>query len=207
MRLRRAISFSRSAVLSSVMGIYFTVKIRKGTKYLLPKTKIGQQAIIFSPADQLSVVQELFATSGKQTIEQTEALSRARENKNEVSLQGQPVPMPHIKLETIINAPIERCFDLARSIDLHKISTGNTQEEAIAGTTSGLIGLNETVTWRARHFGVRQTLTSKITEFERPHFFVDEMLEGAFKSIYHKHIFRPHPRPLSKGEGSRVLPL
>lgn len=98
--------------------------------------------------------------------------------------------MPHIHLELQINAPIERCFDLARSIDLHKLSTGNTQEEAIAGTTSGLIGLNETVTWRAKHFGVRQKLTSKITEFERPHFFVDEMLEGAFKSIHHKHIFK-----------------
>ncbi|MGE0635834.1 MAG: cell division protein [Bacteroidia bacterium] len=98
--------------------------------------------------------------------------------------------MPKIHLETRINAPIDRCFDLARSIDLHKLSTGNTQEEAIAGTTTGLIGLNETVTWRAKHFGVWQKLTSKITEYERPHFFVDEMLEGAFKSIYHKHQFR-----------------
>lgn len=97
--------------------------------------------------------------------------------------------MPHIHLKIQINAPIDSCFDLARSIDLHKLSTGNTQEEAIAGTMSGLIGLNETVTWRAKHFGVWQKLTSKITEFERPHFFVDEMLDGAFKSIYHKHQF------------------
>lgn len=111
--------------------------------------------------------------------------------------------MPHIHLEIHINAPIDRCFDLARSIDLHKLSTGNTQEEAIAGTTSGLIGLNETVTWRAKHFGVWQKLSSKITEFERPHFFVDEMLEGAFKSIYHKHTFKPHPLPLSEGRGEQ----
>lgn len=98
--------------------------------------------------------------------------------------------MPIIFLETRINAPIYRCFDLARSIDLHKLSTGNTQEQAIAGTTTGLIGLNETVIWRAKHFGVWQKLTSKITEFERPYLFTDEMLEGAFKSIYHKHLFR-----------------
>jgi len=101
--------------------------------------------------------------------------------------------MPHIHLEIQINAPIDRCFDLARSIDLHKLSTGNTQEEAIAGITSGLIGLNETVTWRAKHFGVWQKLSSKITEYERPNFFVDEMLEGAFKSIYHKHTFTSAP--------------
>ncbi len=98
--------------------------------------------------------------------------------------------MPKIHLETRINAPIERCFDLARSIDLHKLSTGNTQEEAIAGTTSGLIGLNETVTWRAKHFGVWQKLSSKITEFERTNLFTDEMLEGAFKSIHHRHHFK-----------------
>jgi ligand-binding SRPBCC domain-containing protein len=115
--------------------------------------------------------------------------------------------LPTIHLELQINAPIDRCFDLARSIDLHKLSTGNTQEEAIAGTTLGLIGLNETVIWRAKHFGVWQTLSSKITEYERPHFFVDEMLEGAFKSIYHKHTFTPHPQPLSlmRGEQSATL--
>lgn len=111
--------------------------------------------------------------------------------------------MPYIRLETRINAPIERCFDLARSIDLHKLSTGNTQEEAIAGTTTGLISLNETVTWRAKHFGIWQKLSSKITEFERPHFFVDEMMEGTFKYIYHKHQFRPHPQPLSEGRGEQ----
>jgi len=112
--------------------------------------------------------------------------------------------MPHIHLETQINAPIDRCFDLARSIDLHKLSTGNTQEEAIAGTTSGLIGLNETVTWRAKHFGVWQKLSSKITEYERPNFFVDEMLDGAFKSIYHKHIFTSAPLSLRRGVGGEV---
>ncbi len=53
--------------------------------------------------------------------------------------------MPRIILDTWINAPVERCFDLARSIDLHKISTEQTNEKAISGVTSGLIGLNETV--------------------------------------------------------------
>ncbi len=97
--------------------------------------------------------------------------------------------MPKIKLKTEINSTIEICFDLARSIDLHKISTAKTNEQAIEGTTSGLINLNETVTWQATHFGVRQKLTSKITAFDRPKYFRDEQLKGAFKSIYHEHIF------------------
>lgn len=98
--------------------------------------------------------------------------------------------MPTLYLKTCINAPLEIVFDLARSIDLHKISTNHTNEEAIAGVTSGLIGLNQTVTWRAKHFGIYQKLTSKITEYNYPTFFVDEMVSGAFKCFRHQHIFQ-----------------
>jgi len=97
--------------------------------------------------------------------------------------------MPKIQLTTSINAPIEKVFDLSRSIDLHMESTKQTGEQAIAGKTIGLIELGETVTWRARHFGIWQTLTSKITEFNRPNLFVDEMVNGAFKSFRHEHHF------------------
>lgn len=97
--------------------------------------------------------------------------------------------MPIIELRTEIQAPAEICFDLSRSIDLHKRSTQHTQEEAVAGITSGLIGLNETVTWRAKHFDFWLQLTSRITEFKRSEFFVDEMVEGIFKSMRHEHHF------------------
>ncbi|WP_236017274.1 SRPBCC family protein [Roseivirga sp. E12] len=79
---------------------------------------------------------------------------------------------------------------MSRSIDLHKISTKDTNEEAIAGKMSGLIELNESVTWRAKHFGVYQKLSSRITEFDRPNYFVDEMIEGAFSSFRHQHVFK-----------------
>jgi ligand-binding SRPBCC domain-containing protein len=97
--------------------------------------------------------------------------------------------MLRIQLITSINAPIEKVFDLSRSIDLHMESTKQTGEKAIAGKTSGLIGLGETVTWRAKHFGIWQTLTSKITEYNCPNLFVDEMVSGAFKSFRHEHHF------------------
>jgi ligand-binding SRPBCC domain-containing protein len=99
--------------------------------------------------------------------------------------------MPLITLNTIIHAPLEICFDLSRSIDLHTISTQHTGERAIAGVTTGLIGLGETVTWQAKHFGIWQTLTSKITEFDRPIYFVDEMVQGAFNRFRHEHRFEP----------------
>ena len=80
-------------------------------------------------------------------------------------------------LSTKIKAPIERCFDLSRSIELHKLSTAHTNEEAIDGVTTGLIKLDEHVTWKATHFGISQKLTSKITEFQRPSYFIDEMIQ------------------------------
>jgi ligand-binding SRPBCC domain-containing protein len=64
-----------------------------------------------------------------------------------------------------------------------------SNEEAIEGVTSGLIGLNQTVTWRARHFGIYHRLTSKINQFTSPTFFVDEMLIGPFNSMRHEHHF------------------
>ena len=68
-------------------------------------------------------------------------------------------------------------------------SAKQTGERAIGGRTSGLLELGETVTWRARHLGVWQTLTSKITEFDYPNSFTDVMVEGAFKSFTHEHVF------------------
>jgi len=98
--------------------------------------------------------------------------------------------MPRIELTTLISAKKEIVFDLSRSIDLHEISTKKTNEKAIKGKTSGLIELNQMVTWRAKHFGFYQNLTSIITEFDRPNFFSDEMVKGIFKSFKHQHIFR-----------------
>jgi ligand-binding SRPBCC domain-containing protein len=93
---------------------------------------------------------------------------------------------------TLICAPIERCFDLARSIEVHLAGNIHWGEKAIAagGVTSGLIELGQSVTWQARHFGLRQRLTSKITAMERPTYFRDTMTKGAFRSMHHEHRFR-----------------
>lgn len=97
--------------------------------------------------------------------------------------------MPLIQLQTEIASSLEICFDLARSIDLHTISTAHTHEKAIEGKTTGLIGLGEFVTFEATHFGIKQYLTAHITAFERPYYFKDELIKGAFKSLTHIHRF------------------
>lgn len=97
--------------------------------------------------------------------------------------------MPTILIETRINAPTERCFDLARDIEMHCRTTFKTNERAVAGVTCGLIELGQSVTFEAVHFGVRQRLTSRIVEFDRPKLFVDEMTQGIFASLRHVHEF------------------
>ena len=97
--------------------------------------------------------------------------------------------MATIHLETTIDAPIERVFDLARDIDLHQRSMARTGERAVAGRTSGLIELGESVTWRARHLGREWELSSRITALDRPTRFVDEQVSGPFATFHHSHAF------------------
>ena len=98
--------------------------------------------------------------------------------------------MSIIKLHTKINAPIERCFLLSLSVDLHKSSTAQTKEKAIAGVTSGLMQLNDTVTWEAKHFGMILHMTTKVSAYQKPSYFVSEMQSGPFKKLHHRHIFK-----------------
>jgi len=97
--------------------------------------------------------------------------------------------MAIIHIETVIDAPKERTFDLARSIDAHQDTAQGTSERAVAGVTSGLLGADEEVTWEARHFGVKQRLRVKMTKFDRPNHFQDTMLQGAFAHMTHDHTF------------------
>lgn len=97
--------------------------------------------------------------------------------------------MTTINLTTKIKAPKQTVFDVSRNIDIHQQSASPTNEKAIAGVTSGLINLNETVTWRGKHFGFYLTHKSKITAMNFYDYFVDEMEEGKFKTFRHEHFF------------------
>jgi ligand-binding SRPBCC domain-containing protein len=97
--------------------------------------------------------------------------------------------MPKIQHQIYIEAPIEKCFDLARNVEAHMLTTAKTKERAVGGVTTGMLEKDDQVTWEAVHFGVKQRLTAKITEMERPHLFVDVMVKGAFRSFTHTHEF------------------
>jgi len=99
-----------------------------------------------------------------------------------------------IRLEeiTIIDAPIQRSFDLARSVEVHLLANIHSGEQALAigGVTSGLPELSQRVTWRAKHFGIWQNLTSKYTIMQPPTYFQATMVKGIFRSMQADHYFR-----------------
>ncbi|WP_035668190.1 SRPBCC family protein [Flavobacterium sp. 83] len=97
--------------------------------------------------------------------------------------------MPVIKIRTKINAPKKTVFDLSINIAFHNQSTNSTNEFAIDGITTGLTNYNETVAWPGKYFGFNLTHKSKITAMIQNEYFVDEMVEGKFKSFRHKHHF------------------
>jgi ligand-binding SRPBCC domain-containing protein len=99
--------------------------------------------------------------------------------------------MPFIQLTTFIEAPVERVFDLSRSIDLHKSSMTRYGEKPISGTISGLINLGEEVTWKAKHFYKERILKVRITAMQKPFLFIDEQVRGIFKLMKHEHFFKP----------------
>ena len=98
--------------------------------------------------------------------------------------------MPVIHLTTFIKAPRQRVFDLSRSITMHAVSMKHTNEKAIKGVISGLINLNETVTWQAKLLFKQRVMEVKITEMKPFENFTDEMVKGDFKSMKHEHHFK-----------------
>jgi ligand-binding SRPBCC domain-containing protein len=99
--------------------------------------------------------------------------------------------VPSILLATVVPTSPEQCFELSLSVDAHTASMRASGERAIAGVTSGGLVLGDQVTWRAQHFGVRFTMTSRVSEYDAPHRFVDEQVSGPFRRWWHEHRFEP----------------
>ena len=97
--------------------------------------------------------------------------------------------MPTIFHKIYVDAPIITCFDLARNVDIHIETSSRTKEKAVAGVTAGLMEKGDEVTWEATHFGIKQKLTAKIINMEKPYRFTDAMVKGAFHSFIHTHEF------------------
>ena len=101
-------------------------------------------------------------------------------------------------LVTECPASARAMFAASLDIDLHVESMRDSGETAIDGVRSGSIGLGESVTWRARHFGIWFRMTSQITALDEPRRFVDQQVSGPFRSFIHEHLFE------DTADGSRM---
>lgn len=100
-------------------------------------------------------------------------------------------PMEIIRITTHIAAPVDRCFKLSTSIDLHQATATQSSETAVDGVTTGLIREGETVKWQGRHFGFTVTHKSRVEAWRPYTYFRDVMVEGAFAVFQHDHYFAP----------------
>lgn len=89
----------------------------------------------------------------------------------------------------MIPATPEQCFELSLSVDAHTSSMAGSGETAIDGVTSGVLRLGDAVTWKARHFGIPFTMSSRISAYDAPRRFVDEQTSGPFRRWWHEHRF------------------
>lgn len=103
--------------------------------------------------------------------------------------------MSRFEIVTLIHAPPDVLFDTSLSVETHTSSMRSSSERAVAGVTTGLLGPGDQVTWKARHFGLTWRMTSTISAWERPAYFVDEQVSGPFRHWRHEHRFEAAPRP------------
>jgi ligand-binding SRPBCC domain-containing protein len=101
--------------------------------------------------------------------------------------------MARIELEMVVQARPEACYALALNVEAHMASTHQTGEKVVDGPADGQLKLGDVVTWEARHLGVRQRLTVRISAASPPHHFQDELVRGAFRSLRHDHYFEAVP--------------
>lgn len=90
---------------------------------------------------------------------------------------------------THLDRPPDVAFHTSLDVTFHTDSMAESGEQVVGGITSGVMGLGDTVTWRARHFGLWWEMSTIVSAYEPPRYFVDEQVKGPFKSYRHEHYF------------------
>lgn len=106
--------------------------------------------------------------------------------------------MPSFALERLVPAPVERVFGLSLDVGVHVASMRAHDERIVGGVRAGRMAEGETVTWSARHFGIRFRMTSIVFDVDAPHRFSDRQVRGPFALFRHRHLFEAIP------EGTRM---
>jgi ligand-binding SRPBCC domain-containing protein len=112
------------------------------------------------------------------------------------------------RIETKMLASPKAVFDASRDIGLHLENGKAHGERVVEGRTSGLMQKGETVTWEAKHLGIKQTMTVQMEEAIDPTLIITRMLRGPFAYFVHYHRIIPFENgTLLVDEVSAAAPL
>ena len=96
--------------------------------------------------------------------------------------------MVTIRLTTWINAPVDRCFQLATSVEFR----GSDRSSGKArGSKSGILRVGDTVSWHAWRWGLRLSHTCRIDDVRPITYFREVAATGNFRHYVHEHHFAP----------------
>lgn len=96
-------------------------------------------------------------------------------------------------LERMIRASPAAVFAASLDPALHVESMARYGETMVTGPNGGVFAEGETVTWRARHFGIPFRLTTVVFDIDPPRRFCDRQVKGPFGAFHHEHVFLEHP--------------
>ena len=91
-----------------------------------------------------------------------------------------------VREETVVRAPIERCFALSTHLAIVEMVLAM---RPVAGRMTGSVVGGDTVRWRGWKWGLPHEHESLIDAFEPPVFFRDRMVAGRFARFEHEHHF------------------
>jgi ligand-binding SRPBCC domain-containing protein len=98
--------------------------------------------------------------------------------------------MPDLHLTTVIHAPIQRVFDLARCVSLYKRHFDHHHITPANGKTSGVLDLRDYTLWQGKIGSKKRQFVLDISQMDKPGFFRDDMRKDFFESYSHEHFFR-----------------
>lgn len=99
--------------------------------------------------------------------------------------------MPAIHLTTFIAAPVERVFDLSRNLAVYKFLFNSRKELLSSGAGANLLLKGDTLSIAVKHAGKLRTMTTKLTQLQKPVSFTEEQVKGDLKYFKHEHHFKP----------------
>jgi ligand-binding SRPBCC domain-containing protein len=98
--------------------------------------------------------------------------------------------MAVVRTTTLIHAPVNTVFTLARDVAQHAAALVTTGERAVEpGRTEGLLELGDLYCLRAKHLGLPWSVDVRIITLDEDELIASTQIRGPFRRLEHEHRF------------------